>query len=478
MNLSQLKKLFRSPSFTSWLNHGIAIAGPLIIIPLMSKVLSASELALWLLIGTITGLGLLADFGFSSTITRVVAYYQAGLISIPENEQDISASILSKSDKINTNGLMDLIATSRKIYIYITLASLLILVLLGVPMVWNVINMSNDTSNLWAVFAIGIIYVVISIHSSRWFGIAQGFDLIHRVNIIRLIAGIIEFFVFGFFILFKLNLIFYVILYLFKAIFFLLSTEYLVSTKFRLESGQHLNGGKFNNELFKIIWRPTRQQGIIFLGSYLINQGNSIVIAQTNDPIAISAFLFIRRILDAVRAVSQVPFSSNVQNIYKAITTKSSAERKNYLVVIIMTSIFLMIFFLIATYFMLPIIFSLFNSEIQIISGQIFFIMAISLLLESHHSMHATIYAVTNKVPFVWQSVGSGILIFGASMFYTIKYGILGIVITQFIVQLLVNNWYPVYLSLRMLNWPLIDYLKSPIYFFRQVQTSTVFKEL
>ncbi len=477
MNYSRIKTLLKSPSITSWLSLIVTMGGPLILIPLMSKALTTTELTLWLFIGTIMGLGLLADFGFSNTITRMTVYFHAGLISIPEKEEDIAQNLLKKDERINAKGLMDLIETSRRIYFYITIGSLLFLLALGIPMVWNIISKSDDPINLWIVFAISIFYVVATIHSSKWFGVAQGFNLIHNVNFARLIVGCVEFVIFCAFIFFKIGLIFYVLFYLLKATFLFLYTKRLVEKKFILESGEKLNGGKFDVDLFKVIWKPTRQQGIIFFGSYLINQGNSIVIAQTNDLGSISAFLFTRRIFDAIRTVAQVPFVSNLQKIYKVITT-NSAGRRDFLIVMIMAPIFLMIFFLAIVYFCLPFLLSIFDSDIGLISDQVFFIMAISLILESHHSIHATLYAVTNRVPFVWQAILSGILIFLTGIIYSVNFGILGIVITQFAVQLLVNNWYPVYLSLRMLNWPFSDYIKSPIYFLKNIKSLALIKEL
>lgn len=95
----------------------------------------------------------------------------------------------------------------------------------------------------------------------------------------------------------------------------------------------------------------------------------------------------------------------------------------------------------------------------QIISGMIFVIMSISIILEYHHAVHAQVYMGTNHIPFLLPSLISGFLIIVIGYMAIGKYGLLGLVLTQFFVQLSINNWYPVYLDLKLLNWKFKDYI-------------------
>ena len=96
--------------------------------------------------------------------------------------------------------------------------------------------------------------------------------------------------------------------------------------------------------------------------------------------------------------------------------------------------------------------------ENRLVTGVVFFIMAISLVLEYHHAVHAQVYMGSNHVPFLLPALFSGFLILGIGFSVVGTFGLIGVVLTQFLVQLSINNWYPVYLDLKLLNWKFKDY--------------------
>ncbi len=97
-------------------------------------------------------------------------------------------------------------------------------------------------------------------------------------------------------------------------------------------------------------------------------------------------------------------------------------------------------------------------------------IIAITEILDLHASYHATIYTSTNHVPFVLPATISGALIIAIGFFTLPIYGLLGIVVTKFVVQWFMNNWYAPMLSLRLLKWPFLNYLyQFPVYGFQFV---------
>ena len=84
--------------------------------------------------------------------------------------------------------------------------------------------------------------------------------------------------------------------------------------------------------------------------------------------------------------------------------------------------------------------------------------MSISITLELHHGFHAQIYMGSNHVPFLLPGLISGIIILGIGSYVISQYGLIALVLTQLLVQLSFNNWYPVYLNLKLLDWGLSDY--------------------
>ena len=109
------------------------------------------------------------------------------------------------------------------------------------------------------------------------------------------------------------------------------------------------------------------------------------------------------------------------------------------------------------------IILNFLNIEARLVDNEIFFIMSVAIILEYHHASHSQIYMGSNHVPFLIPSLVSASLILIIGFSIVEVYGLIGLVLTQFFVQLSINNWYPVYLNLKLLDWKFGDYMKSLI---------------
>jgi hypothetical protein len=103
--------------------------------------------------------------------------------------------------------------------------------------------------------------------------------------------------------------------------------------------------------------------------------------------------------------------------------------------------------------------FSMLNKESRLVPTGILVIMVLTQLLDSHSTFHAGIYISTNHVPFVIPSLVSGIVILGVGFMIMPVYGLIGIILLKFLVQISFSNWYAMVLSLKLLNWPLKNYI-------------------
>jgi hypothetical protein len=93
-------------------------------------------------------------------------------------------------------------------------------------------------------------------------------------------------------------------------------------------------------------------------------------------------------------------------------------------------------------------------------------LMGMTFLLELNHGICANLITISNKVPFVKASLITGLAIATTSWFMAPILGVMGIIISVFIIQILYNNWYwPVYAA-SMLN---VNYYKMLFNGFRQI---------
>lgn len=106
----------------------------------------------------------------------------------------------------------------------------------------------------------------------------------------------------------------------------------------------------------------------------------------------------------------------------------------------------------ITIYFLGNYILELIGANALLISESLLALMLFMYMLELHHVAHATIYTATNHIPFVLPALLSGIAIVVGGWLVIDDYGLWGIVLVQFIVQLSCNNWYPVWLNYKLVK--------------------------
>ena len=103
-------------------------------------------------------------------------------------------------------------------------------------------------------------------------------------------------------------------------------------------------------------------------------------------------------------------------------------------------------------------LFTLIESEVGMIPKTLWMLMMLAWFLERHHAMHAQIYMTTNKVPFYISTTISGMINIALLLYLVPQYGMWAPPISLFISNLLVNNWYSVWKSLRMLGISFSEY--------------------
>jgi hypothetical protein len=191
---------------------------------------------------------------------------------------------------------------------------------------------------------------------------------------------------------------------------------------------------------------------------------NSLSAVSMGLPAADSAsFLFTTRIIVLIYQFSFVPVRIKLPTIIKLRVDKNLSKIKNILIssLQIYTLIYLIVSVLVLT--VSSYIFELLNVDNKLLNTSLLLFMLLMYFLELHHVAHAMYYETTNKIPSMYISILSGITIYLAASFFSKEYGILGLIFSQFIVQLIGNNWYPVYLNLKSLNWTFKKYSKEII---------------
>ena len=472
MSIKKSLKVIANPSVSAWVYNVIQIGSIVFILPLILKQFSVVEVSFWLLLATISGFALLTDLGFSNTLIRCVSLFKAGVAELPE---DVVGEELKDetSPQINYDGLLRLLKTIKFVYTIINLSCLILIILFGISLCYNLFSLTDDKTNLFLAFGITCLYSTINVASSMWASYTQGLGLIYKINYVKIITGSIKLLLLIVLLLFGLKLWILTLVLLTEA-----SVNYYIARKIVLDFFKDsfvkydLKDYKYDSHIFKVLWKPTWKMAGMKLGGYLINQGNTIVIAQIPNPTVIASFMFTKKMLDFLITISMVPFSVNLNHIYADFVSKNALDFRKEVSVVIFIGLSIFTLGSLSIGLLGNDILKLAHINSFILDNPAFGLLALTALLEIHHLMHGGIYMATNKVPFLIPAIVSGLLILGLGFIFVSKVDVLGLILIQFFVQLALNNWYAVYLSLKLMKWPFKEYLyEMPVYGFQGLKS-------
>lgn len=452
-----LKKILKDPTMMTWSAYFIQFGSGVFVLPLVLAKFSEIEISYWFLLNTILGISRLADSGFGPTLVRAVSYFKAGADKLPRNVEEYKNNVTAEGDP-NYTQLANVLSTTRIIYIAISLFLVIILLTAGIAIIWNLMNMADHATYLWVAYGLLVMVSFLTIQTIRWSSIMTGLDFVAEINGFKSFIGAVKVISFVVLLLLNLNITYLIGVMLIEALAVLIYLRRFVY-KWYKEHGVQLNSSwYFDRDIFRSIWPATWKTGGIFWGNYLTNYGTSIIVAQISDVRLMASFLFTQRIFMFIRRISEAPFYANLPKVYKVMASKDNYQIKKSLSIYLFYSLGLIILALLFTGFFGNILLELLNIETRLVPALMLTIMALGLVFEMNSSFHSSIYLSTNHVPFLIPSIATGIGILGFGFLVVGPYGLLGIVVMQFVVQWIINFWYSTHLSFKLIHWNLPTY--------------------
>lgn len=452
-------KVKNSATLMTWSNQFVNFGSALFILPLLLKRFDELEIAFWFLVNVYIQLARLADSGFGPTLIRAVSYFKAGANKLPLNKDDFEKTEVEQKGVPNLTKMAELLSTSNRIYLILSLFAMLLLATVGVAVTWNIFSMSDFRQDfIWAfILIIANSYVVLQ--TVKWTSFMAGLDLVAKSNAFYSLTGSIKVFAYIGILLIYPSVLLLIAYNLITSIVILIYLRGYVMKWFSTQNVNLRSHKVFDREIFNSIWPATWKLGGIYWGNYLITYGTSIIIAQIDDAALMAGFLFTQRIMFIIRRMAEAPFYANIQKTYKLLAFKDFIGLKKLTAM----NIFLAMGIVFSSLTVIGIFgnwgLGLLGIETRLVPPDIYIIMLAMTALEIHAAMHATIYSSTNQIPFLIPSLVSGAIVLVFGFMILPVYGILGLILLQFFTQLAFNYWYSFYLSLRLVRWPLRKYI-------------------
>jgi O-antigen/teichoic acid export membrane protein len=430
----------------------------IITLPIALKNFDDTELAYYLLINTLLALAYLADSGFSQTIVRVTAYFLAGAVTIPKRVTEFS--YLQAPIKPNSQAVGRLIATSHRIYLIIGLIATILLGTVGVRVALNIISQQNNQTNAWLSYFCLVVLSIFLLQTSRWSSLLQGLNEIAQAKRIEITVGLIRLLGVVIAMMANFGILGVIIALTLSASLNIFLTRRIVR-KIILKYGVNREYEIYDPDMLKSLWPATWRMGIICLGAFLIYYGSSIVVSQLHDPKIIASYMLTFQVV-----MLSYRFATSPSLVYQpeiaAAMSMGDLFKINYLTLkIVRYSISLYLLGAIFIYFFAENFLIMIGTKSAIINEEILLLILILYFLEMHHSIHAGIYMSSNHIPFMMPSLYSGAAIVITGYYSVHLWGVYGVVLSQLFVQAIFNNWYPVYLSLKIQKMTYASYLRG-----------------
>lgn len=440
--------MIKNPLLMTWLDMLVKFGMNIILLPIATVYFLPEELVYFLFIGTLLGMAYLAEGGINRVILRATSYFKEGATVLPNNFEEIQEV---KSDgKINYKILGQLVQTSFIIYFMLGLISLILFFTIGYFTSENLISKQPNIEEAYVTFGLLSIFAFLYIMQLRWVGLIQGLGHLaeqKRVELVfslfrialSILAIVLGYGVLGVVIAMIISVVVAHILY--KNMFY----TYLPKRSIQ----EYLY---FSKEILRKLLPSAWKQSVLSWGSYLIYQGTVLLAVQLNDVKLIASYMLTLQLIYLLMQISNAPAYSYYPTISKAMAKKDITSFKNLLFKSLRISLGLYILGAVILYFLGNQILELIGANALLISGSLLVFMLFMYMLELHHVTHATIYTATNHIPFVLPSLLSGIAIVIGGWLVIDDFGLTGIVLVQFIVQLSCNNWYPILLNYKVLK--------------------------
>lgn len=456
-----LKRFNSSPTILNWTNQFAIFAHGIFITSLILVKFPNLDYSFWMLLKTLTAFGLLAEAGLGRTIERSVAFFYAGASRLPKNKKEFSE--FSKTlDMPNMPELEKLLYTIKYIYLLMSFVTILLLITAGIAVLWNLFTQSGQDQRLWIAFILMIVQSSVMLQRIKWRSFMAGTKHLKELYRLNTIVSVIR--IFGFLALLLSNLgLEYLMAYLVIEQFVTYAYMRRFMNRWFKSRGIELKRiFKIDKTIFSSIWSVSWKTSLNSWGFFFSNRGVDLIIAQLKDPSLMAAYLFTNSILRFIRKIAQTPVTVKYPIVYGLMSGKKFDQVKALLSPRIFLSLSIMIIGFTSFGLLGNWLLDLIGAESKsIVPFTIFVLLSVFLIFESHALIFGTVYISTNDVPFLIPGLitGAATVIIGSLILP--KWGLLGLISLQMILNLCNNFWYSAYLSLKLINWPIGRYVKD-----------------
>lgn len=449
----------------SYIAKFFALATSIIVLPFVLRMLTAEEVGMNYLMATISSMVMLIDFGFGPQFGRNFSYVYSGVQSL--QKQGVEQN---ESEQINYHLLAVLLKTAKQVYQRLSIVGLMLMLTLGTAYIYRITDGFSSIQHsllIWIIYSCSIYF---NFYYSYYTTLLTGCGMVADSNKATILSRVVYIFLVVLFLKTGFGLL-GVVIANFIAPF--VQRFYCYKVYFTDELKEKIDGVITKEEIaesFQSIWYNAKKLGIIMLGSYGINKMGFFLVGlylPLSDAGSYGLLVQLGVVLSGVAAVmnnSYLPKFSNYR-----VTGQTTELIKLFSFTVLIFWFVMLLGSSVVVFGAAPLL-DLIGSNTQVPTRWICALYLLIVSLEGNHSMFAGLITTKNEVPFVKAALlsGAAIVLFTFIGLHFFSYTLLGVVLTQGLVQLAYNNWYWPRWVLRDLNVSVCKFISNGLLYMKE----------
>ncbi|WP_239732893.1 O-unit flippase-like protein [Mammaliicoccus sp. P-M55] len=427
--------------FWGYVSIGMVQGINIILLPIILKYLSATELGLWYTFTSLYGLAMLIDFGFQTIISRNISYLWAGANSIEVDGFNQEKN----TDKVNIPYFVKVLSTVKFLYFSMGTIVFVFLITLGTGYIWKISNGEIEIKIALIAYILYMFSIVLNITFSYWNSVLKGIGAIKLYNQILIITKVVQLVLSIVFLMLGYGLIGVSLAYLLSVIINRILQSYAYY-KFSDETKRTRRKIfiKYDKAIFHAILPNTIKTGVLSLANYLIINFPIILCSYYLSLEISGRFGLLNQILTLILTLSNSYFNTYLSK-FNFLRVKGEYDElfnlfRKSIVTNYLFNIISFVFLIILGNWFLMII----GTDYKLIGINTMLITIVYRFLYNNQVIFTSFLSTKNKVPHYKHFIISAIITillqfillqFWESNLYTLLLPLL-------LVQLLFNNWY------------------------------------
>lgn len=431
----------RKEAVWSILGTSLSMMANFIVLPFILYFMDDESIGLYYVMTSLSSIATLFDFGFSPALSRSMAYAWSG-------SERLCTQGAEQNENTEPNYVLmyRIIKSCKLIYGVLSGVALILAVFGGTVYINSITKDFEGNSHIvaWLVYAFAIFFNLLYGFYSVFL---RGVGAVDKVNIATVLARIIQILICIVLLYLGIGLLGVAIAYIAYGFSFRILAKHWfykhenIGDIFR---GLGIKARDLNiREILQTIWPNTWRDGVVTISNYLLNQATTIIASLYFSLYQTGIYSLAFQLTTAIATISMSLYNSYQPALQSAHATGDKSTTKRYLSAGIVSFIGVFVLGILFLLLLGEPILSIIRPS-YVIDKLLIVATASCQFIQCYRNCYTSYLSCTNRLIYTKAFVASSILCVFLSLFFVagLRWGIYGLVIGQFLSQVVFNAWY------------------------------------